>query len=46
MKNHDPDPSTIDFSPAECDAHDKELGDRVRYHGVVEKLTEYVGCDG
>ncbi|PBK67764.1 hypothetical protein ARMSODRAFT_1085806 [Armillaria solidipes] len=50
MEVSDPDssaiPCAIDFSPAEREAHDEELRARVRYQGMVERLVEYVGCDG
>ncbi|KAK0222803.1 kinase-like domain-containing protein [Armillaria nabsnona] len=50
MKISDPDSSTvpcaIDFPPGEREAHDEELRARVRYQATVEKLVEYVGCDG
>ncbi len=39
-------PCAIDFSSAEREAHDVELGARVRYQATIEKLVQYVGCDG
>ncbi|KAK0474434.1 hypothetical protein IW261DRAFT_1610580 [Armillaria novae-zelandiae] len=40
MKNLDLDPSAVDLSPAERDAHDEELVVLVRYQRVVGKLAE------
>ncbi|KAK0214049.1 hypothetical protein IW262DRAFT_1466608 [Armillaria fumosa] len=45
MKISDPDPSAVDFSPAEREAHDEELRDRVQYQ-VWLRLAVYMWRDG
>lgn len=46
MKNPDPGPSAIDLLLAERGAYDEELGARMQYQRVVEKLADFMGCDG